>query len=129
MLWTQEQGLAAVEHAFFIDLPAPSRELAAIISASAPTLQDRLKHEWIAIKVLPLPHPFMKVSSVMLPLPHPCMKTSPAAHMVQGHWDESGIWLGHCTWEQPHPQQCPMLHAYVWGNHAGALGHCSTTRP
>ena len=68
MLWTQEQGLAAIEHAFFIDLPAPSRELAAIISSSAPTLQDRLKHEWIAIKVqsMLLPHPCLRLSSLQL---------------------------------------------------------------
>ena len=58
--WTQEQGLAAIEQAMFIDLPAPSRELAAAISESAPTLKDRLNREWISIKVrsrCPCVHP------------------------------------------------------------------------
>ena len=53
LLWAQDQGLAAIQQALFIDLPAPSRELAAAIRESAPTLKDRLNIEFIALKVRP----------------------------------------------------------------------------
>ena len=48
--WAREEARASVKAALFLDLPAPSPELAAQARAAAPSLSERLRAEFLALK-------------------------------------------------------------------------------
>lgn len=49
--WVKEEALASVAGSLFLDLPAPSPELAAQWRAAAPSLSDRVQAEFLSLKV------------------------------------------------------------------------------
>lgn len=51
--WVREEALGSVTGSLFLDLPAPSPELASQWRAAAPTLSERIQAEFISIKVHP----------------------------------------------------------------------------
>ena len=51
--WGREEALASVQAAVFLDLPAPSPELAAQWRAAAPTLSQRVRAEFLSLKARP----------------------------------------------------------------------------
>ena len=51
--WGREEALASVEATVFLDLPAPSPELAAQWRAAAPTLSQRARAEFLSLKARP----------------------------------------------------------------------------
>ncbi len=53
--WVREEALGSVTGSLFLDLPAPSPELAAQWRAAAPTLSERIQAEFLSIKVRHLP--------------------------------------------------------------------------
>lgn len=48
--WRREEALASVSATLFLDLPAPSPELAAQSRAAAPTLSERVQAEFLSLK-------------------------------------------------------------------------------
>ena len=48
--WRREEALASVSATLFLDLPAPSPELAAQWRAAAPTLSERVQAEFLSLK-------------------------------------------------------------------------------
>ncbi len=48
--WRREEALASVTAMLFLDLPAPSPELAAQWRAAAPTLSERVQAEFLSLK-------------------------------------------------------------------------------
>lgn len=48
--WAREEARASVKAALFLDLPAPSPELAAQARAAAPSLSERVRAEFLALK-------------------------------------------------------------------------------
>ena len=53
MTWGREEALASVQATVFLDLPAPSPELAAQWRAAAPTLSQRVRAEFLSLKASP----------------------------------------------------------------------------
>ena len=51
--WVREEALGSVTGSLFLDLPAPSPELASQWRAAAPTLSERIQAEFLSIKVHP----------------------------------------------------------------------------
>ena len=51
--WGREEALASVQATVFLDLPAPSPELAAQWRAAAPTLPQRVRAEFLSLKASP----------------------------------------------------------------------------
>ena len=51
--WGREEALASVRATVFLDLPAPSPELAAQWRAAAPTLLQRVRAEFLSLKASP----------------------------------------------------------------------------
>lgn len=49
--WVKEEALASVTGSLFLDLPAPSPELAAQWQAAAPSLSERVQAEFLGLKV------------------------------------------------------------------------------
>ena len=53
--WKREEALSAIQEVLFVDLPAPSAELAANQSSAGPTLVERFQVELLAAKVCKCP--------------------------------------------------------------------------
>lgn len=53
--WVREEALGSVTGSLFLDLPAPSPELAAKWRSAAPTLSERIQAEFFSIKVCCVP--------------------------------------------------------------------------
>lgn len=53
--WLRQEALGSVTGSLFLDLPAPSPELAAQWRAAAPTLSERIRAEFLSIKARPEP--------------------------------------------------------------------------
>ena len=54
--WRREEALASVTATLFLDLPAPSPELAAQWRAAAPSLSERVQAEFLSLKASAAAH-------------------------------------------------------------------------
>ena len=67
--WRREEALASVAAALFLDLPAPSPELAAQWRAAAPTLSERVQAEFLSLKARAAAHAPCSCFKSPVPLP------------------------------------------------------------